>query len=191
MSGGQLSIVADNSTLGDVLNAVKSLTGASIDAPTSVTSERIAAELGPGQPQQVLQQLLSGSKFDYIIVGSPTNTAAIEQIILTNRGAASPGGPTNPPTNNAAVQMPGRAGFQPPPIPDQNENAVDDETSQPEPPAPMQEEVTPPQPGAQQGQIGPGGEQNQNQQGPKTPEQLLQELQRLQQQGQMPRPQRQ
>jgi hypothetical protein len=183
MSSGQLSIVADNSTLGEVLNAVKSLTGATVDAPSSASSERIAAQLGPGEPQQVLQQLLSGSKFDYIILGSPTNSTTIEKIILTARGAAGPGGANIPtggaPVNNAGGQMAGRPGFQPPQMPDQNENAVDDETTQPEPPPPMQEEVTPPQPGAQQ-QIGPGGEQQQN--GPKTPEQLLQELQRLQQQ---------
>lgn len=190
MSDGQLSITADNSTLGDVLSAVKKLTGATVDAPGVANNERIAVSLGPGNPQQVLQQLFSGSKFDYIILGSPTNASAIEKIILTSRGAGAggPGGSIASPMNNGMNQMQGRGSFQPQPtIPDQNDNAVEDEVTQPEPPPPQQEEVTPPQ--QDQQHIGPGGE---NQQGPKTPEQLLQELQRLQQQqgGVPPRPQR-
>ncbi len=139
MSGGQLSIDAENSTLGDVLSAVKTLTGATVEAPNAATNERIAVNLGPGSPQQVLQQLFSGSKFDYIILGSPTNATAVEKIILTNRGAAGASGPIGgaAPVNNVANQMPGRPGFQPPSMPDQNENAVDDEVTQPEPPPPQ------------------------------------------------------
>jgi len=191
MSNGQLSINADNSTLGDVLSAVKNLTGATVEAPNAANNERVAVSLGPGNPQQVLQELFAGSKFDYIILGSPTSASAIERIILTNRGAGGAGGPGGPlagPPNSGMNQMPGRAAFQPQPtIPDQNDNAVDEDTTQPEPPPPQQEEVTPPQ--QDQQHIGPGGEA---QQGPKTPEQLLQELQRLQQQqgGVPPRPQR-
>lgn len=182
MSEGQLSILAENSTLGDVLNAVKSLTGASVEAPPAASNQRIAVNLGPGKPQQVLQELFDGSKFDYMILGSPTDSAAIEKIIISNRSA---GGTNNPPMNNAMNQTPARPMYQPPSMPDQNDNAVDDEITQPEPPPPQQEEVTPPQ--EEQRQIGPGGEA---QQGPKTPEQLLQELQRMQRQGQIQRPER-
>lgn len=178
MSGGQLSIVAENSTLGDVLTAVKGVTGATLEAPGSFGAQRVVVQLGPGQPQQVLQQLLAGSNFDYIILGSPTNPSGIQKIILTSRGAAG----NNAPINNAANQ-PGaqpRPGYQPPDMQADTGN-VDEEIVQPEPP--QQEEVTPPSADAQQQQIGPGGEAQQ-QQGPKTPEQLLQELQRMQQQQQ-------
>jgi hypothetical protein len=182
MSDGELSILAENSTLGDVLKAVKNLTGASVEAPPTADSQRIAVNLGPGKPQQVLQELFDGSNFDYLILGSPTNATAIEKIIITTRG---PGGMNNPPVNNAINQAPAQPMYQPPSMPDQNDNAVDDEITQPEPPPPQQEEVTPPQ--EEQRQIGPGGEA---QQGPKTPEQLLQELQRMQRQGQIQRPER-
>jgi len=182
LSDGQLSILAENSTLGDVLSAVKNLTGASVEAPPTANNERIAVNLGPGNPQQILQELLDGSKFDYLILGSPTNSSAVEKIIITSRSAGAASGS---PTSNAINQMPARPLYQPPSMPDESDNAVDDEITQPEPPPPQQEEVTPPQ--EEQRQIGPGGEA---QQGPKTPEQLLQELQRMQREGRMPNPQR-
>ena len=182
MNGGQLTIVADNSTLGDVLNAVKKLTGAGVEVPNAASYERVVAQLGPGQPQQVLQQLLTGSKFDYIILGSADNPDAIQKIILTPRGGGGGGnsGPSNmtanrPPVNNqqAFVNQPDA------------DNGVEDEIQQepPQPEQPPQPELPPQQEEPQQQppqQNGPNG--------PKTPEQLLQELQRLQQQGQAGRP---
>jgi hypothetical protein len=181
-TGGQLSIIADNSTLGDVLNAVKKLTGASVDMPGSATNERVAVALGPGTPEVVLQQLFAGSKFDYIILGSPTNPAAVDKIILSQRGTGAIG-----PANNVAYPPP-RQSYQPPPPPDQNDDEVSEQPEPPEAPEqPEQQEQAQPQP-----TIGPGGEaaaqENNNQ--PKTPEQLLQELQRMQQQQQQGRPQR-
>jgi len=185
MSAGQLSIIAENSTLGDVLNAVKKVTGAAVDAPNSATNERIVVSLGPGQPQEVLHQLLAGSKFDYIILGSPTNAAAIDKIILTPRSGA--GGANGPMTAGASQPGPPR-GYQPPEMPDQGDN--DEEAAQPEPTPQPEETQQPPAAGAQQPEPGQNGQptadQNQ-QQGPKSPEQLLQELQRMQQQQ---RPQR-
>ena len=179
LSGGRLSIVADNSTLGDVLSAVKSLTHATVDAPNSATAERVAVNLGPGQPQDVLQQLFAGSRFDYIILGSPDNAAAIQKIILTAKSSGGGGNGGNQPI------PPPRNGSQPPGNPD-GDNGVDDEISQPEPP-PQPEEVTPPPQAAQPGQVGPDGQPPAENNQPKSPEQLLQELQRMQQQQ---RPQR-
>ncbi len=186
MNAGQLSITAENSTLGDVLGAVKKLTGAGVEIPNSATAERVVVHLGPGNPQEVLQQMLAGSKFDYIILGSPDSSAAIQKIILTQRGAAGAG---SGPVTNAANQPP-RGGYQaPPPDYSADNGSVDEEIVQPEPPGP-QNDVNPPEEGAQQQIIGPGGQaqqqqqQEQQQQGPKTPEQLLQELQRMQQQQQ-------
>jgi len=187
MNGGQLSITAENSTLGDVLNAVKKLTGAGVEIPNAAVAERVVVHLGPGNPQDVLQQLLTGSKFDYIILGSPDSTASIQKIILTQRGS---GGSGSGPVTNAASQAPRGGGYQaPPPDYSADNGGVDDEIVQPEPPGP-QNDVNPPDENAQQQIIGPGGQaqqqqqQEQQQQGPKTPEQLLQELQRMQQQQQ-------
>ncbi|HUN89184.1 MAG TPA: hypothetical protein VMU28_10360 [Terriglobales bacterium] len=187
MIGGQLSIVAANSTLGDILNAVKRVTGAGIDVPSAANYQRVVAQLGPGRPQQVLQQLLTGSKFDYIILGSADNPDAIQQIILTSRGAGAPGS-----SGSVAVNQP-----QPNPAdrpllnePEPDPNAEEDVQQEPPQPEPVQQQPEPPQPQTEEPQQ-PGNQPNNpnNPNTPKTPEQLLQELQRLQQQGQAGRPQ--
>jgi len=59
----QLTIVAENSTLGDVLRAVKTQTGASIDLPAN-TNARVVANLGPGPSRDVLAHLLNGTLFN-------------------------------------------------------------------------------------------------------------------------------
>jgi hypothetical protein len=166
MNNGMLTISADNSTMGDILSAVRRQTGAVLELPAGLSSERVATRLGPGTPQSVIQQLFVGSKFDYIIVGSPQDPNALQRIIVTPRGAGGASVASNQPTRPAQA-------YQPPP------EATDtaDETPEPEPeqsplPDPQQQPVTPPT------QAQPYSNQ------PKTPEQLLQELQQMQQQQQ-------
>lgn len=167
MNDGMLTISAENSTMGDILNAVRKQTGAVLEVPPTLSSERVAAKIGPGNPQSVVQQLFAGSKFDYIIVGSPENPDALQKIIVTPRGAAAGG------SNVASYRPPSQSTYQPPP---DTADAMEEEP-QPEPepmPAPPEEQqpVTPPT------QAQPYSNQ------PKTPEQLLQELQQMQQQQQ-------
>jgi hypothetical protein len=185
---GLLSIDAPNSTMTDVLNAVHRQTGAKIDVPAGAGGDRIVARLGPGQPRDVLASLLSGSKFDYIILGPPQNPAGVQRVILSRRQA----GAAAAPSENA-----GQPTFQPQVIPPPEDAESGDEV-EPELPeeAPPQPETAAPtlQPGQdpnqqQQGQQGQGQGQNSNQ--PKSPEQLLQELQRMQQQQQQPDPNQQ
>ena len=71
LSGGQLTIESKNATLAQVLRSVQAKTGASFEIPASANSDRVVAQLGPGQPKDVLAALLNGSKFNYIILGSP------------------------------------------------------------------------------------------------------------------------
>ncbi len=69
---GLLTIVAPNSTLGDILRAVRKQTAADIDVPASA-SERVVTRLGPGPAREVMAELLNGSRFNYILLGSPQN----------------------------------------------------------------------------------------------------------------------
>jgi len=73
-SNGMLTIVAQNSTLGDILRAVRTQTGAAVEIPPNAT-ERVVIHLGPGAPRDVLAALLNGSHFNYVMLGSPTNPA--------------------------------------------------------------------------------------------------------------------
>ncbi len=176
--GGQLSIEAHNSTLAQVLHAVQSQTGASIEIPTSAGNERVVAQLGPGQPKDVLNSLLNGSKFDYIILGVTGNPGAVQKVILTSRQNSGP-------NVNVAQNQP------------QNQE-VDEEPASEEPVNEAQENPTPEQPplppsGFRRPAMMPGAQQQLNQgaasnadesNGAKTPEQLMQELQQMQQQQQ-------
>ncbi len=186
-SNGLLTVVADNSTLGDILRAVQAKTGASIDFPVGQASDRVIAKLGPAPAPSILTTLLNGSRFDYILVGTPGRPDLLTKAILTAR---APGA-----TETAAAKPPQPKPAAAPPPPEEEE--APEETEPPEevqqPPPQVQPQPGQPQPGqVQPGQPQPFGQpiqpgqpmqpgQPQGQQ-PKTPEQLLQELQQLQQQ---------
>jgi hypothetical protein len=215
--GGLLSINSQNSTLGDILNAVRKVMGGTIDAPGTTLSERIAARLGPGSPKDVLSSLFSGSRFDYIILGSAITPNGIDRIILSPRqngsisqAAAQPGAkqPGVAVTPGAAVPLgaPGRsnAALQADPNASDDSDSEEDmaperdqavEEPSPNVMPPDQQQQPPPgaqgvpqqQPPDEQG-VQPPGSPNatdqQNPQQPKSPEQLLKELQDLQRQRQ-------
>jgi hypothetical protein len=175
---GQLTIVARNSTLSDVLNQVRSKTGASIDMPAAPSNDRVVGQFGPGAPRDVMAQLLNGSHFDYVMVGSPSDPSGLKKVVLT----AKMNGPLpNPPQPNNPSAQAYNPGIQATPQidQDQQDQPTEDSTDvQPDsaPPSEQQEE--------------PQGEQPPQQPNPnggpvvKTPEQLLRELQQQQQQQQ-------
>lgn len=170
--GGQLTIVARNSTMSDVLNAVKQKTGAAVDMP-AVSSERVVGVFGPGAPRDIIAQLLNGSHYDYVLLGSPADPGALKKIVLMARVA----GP------EAASQQ---------------QQQISQQVSNPQNPPQVDEEPDTelPAPDAAEVQQAPDEEsqqpdqnlqqENQNPNGPvvKTPEQLLRELQQQQQQQQ-------
>lgn len=177
--GGQLMITARNSTLGDVLNAVKQKTGAAVDMPAA-SNERVVGQFGPGAPRDVMVQLLNGSHYDYVLMGSPSDPGALNKVVLMARA----NGPEPAPTQQG---QPVEAGSQPglqtvPQVqtdqPEDNAGEMPPEMQQPEEEQPEQpDQAEPPE---QPDQPPPG------QNGPvvKTPEQLLRELQQQQQQQQ-------
>ena len=66
---GMLTINAQNSTMNDVLAAVRRVTGAMIEKPPVGGADRVYAHLGPASPKDVLDSLFRGSRYDYIILG--------------------------------------------------------------------------------------------------------------------------
>ncbi len=159
-------------------------TGASIDVPGMANSERVATQIGPGQPRDVLNTLLNGSKFDYVILGITGDPGAVQRVILTPRQS----GPTGVATaqNNSTSQS--------------QESEADEgvaENSEPEYQGPGGEQQqgrtlpgafhhpgVPGQPVNQQQQNAYVPEDQQQNNGAKSPEQLMQELQQMQQQQQ-------
>ena len=90
----QLTIVAPNSTLADILRAVRKLTGAEIEIPSA--PERVVTNLGPGPARDIVAELLNGSRFNYILLGSPGNDAALTRIVLVAKTGAQEIPPPNP-----------------------------------------------------------------------------------------------
>lgn len=89
----QLTIVAANSTLGDILRAVRKQTGAEIEIP--VATERVVTHLGPGSARDVIAELLNGSRFNYVLLGSPADSAVLTRVVLVAKT-----GPDNAISNN-------------------------------------------------------------------------------------------
>jgi hypothetical protein len=159
----QLTIVAPNSTLGDILRAVRKQTGAEIEIPAA--PDRVVTHLGPGPARAVVAELLNGSRFNYVLLGSPTNDALLTRVVLvakTGPDLSSSNGPS------LAEQHPGNV---PPnmaqPEADANEaEATDDNTDDAADQAAAEAEqpAAPEQPGV------------------KTPQEMLQEMQQRQMQ---------
>jgi len=161
--------------MSDVLNAVKQKTGAAVEMPAA-SGERVVGRFGPGAPRDVLAQLLNGSHYDYVLLGSPADPGALNKIVLMARAA----GPEPVPARQQAPQVfQQNQSLQAVPEVDTDQGVSEDNTS--EVPQEVQQEESQPQP--EPGQADQGQpEQN----GPmvKTPEQLLRELQQQQQQQQ-------
>ena len=81
---GRLAITALNSSLGDVLRAVSTQTGAVIEFPADRAGDPFSAQAGPGPVRDVLATLFNGSRFNYVMLGSPTNPNLLQRMILTN-----------------------------------------------------------------------------------------------------------
>lgn len=155
-------------------------TGASFDIPASAGNERVVAQLGPGLPREVLNTLLNGSKFDYVILGVTGDPGGIQKVILTPRQAGTA-------VNTAQNKNPQPAQDEDSaeePVADNSENEYQNpEQPPPPPPGGFRRPIMPG--GAQQ--VDPGAQYGNGEQenGPKSPQQLMQEMQQMQQQQQM------
>lgn len=81
--GKLLTIDAENSSLADLLLAIRSRTGASIEMPASTNRERIAIHLGPAPIRDVLSSLLYGTDFNYVIQSSEVDGSGLGKVIVT------------------------------------------------------------------------------------------------------------
>lgn len=180
LDNGALTIVAENSTMADILTQLRAATGIKIETIGGPSGERVAARIGPAPVRDVILSLVQGSGYDFIILGVEGQPDAVERLILTPKtsgGVVTASAPQRPNSSfNAVYQAPqpeptdddGNEGFAPAPVATPN---------QPVPVDPASDPNNPHNPGA------------------KTPEQLLEELRRMEElrnnpQGRPPRPPR-
>ena len=95
--GGLLSISSNQASLSEILFAVHQRTGAEIAIPAGAEQEKVVTELGPAPAPEVLAHLLNGSQFNYLILSSSTDPAALDRVILSARAD----GPTATPLPQA------------------------------------------------------------------------------------------
>jgi hypothetical protein len=173
---GQLTIIARNSTLGDILEAVHQKTGAELDIPATAT-ERVVTHLGPGPARDVLASLLNGSHFNYVMVGAANNPAALDRVILT----PNTGGDVTPATQaqNAPPQPPTQA--EEPADDESNDDFASDDNSNIEEVQPLPTDSTGEDQALDQQQVQDQQPNNGPNSNARTPEQLLLELQQRQQ----------
>jgi hypothetical protein len=179
----QLTINAPNSTLADILRAVRKQTGAEIEVPSA--PERVVTRLGPGPARDVVAQLLNGSRFNYVLLGSAADDAVLTKVVLVAKTGPDTIPPPAPAPNPgvAITQANNSAPPQEPP-PDavdaeqQDDNAANADDSATTDQAAQEADQ-------QQQQI---QQQNPDQAGVKTPQQMLQEMQQRQLQLQQQQP---
>lgn len=89
---GLLSIFSNKASLSEVLSAIHQQTGAEIAIPPGAEQEQVVADIGPAPATEVLAQLLNGSKFNFLIMSSPSDPRGVDRVILSTR----PEGPMPP-----------------------------------------------------------------------------------------------
>lgn len=173
----ELTIVAPNSTLSDILRAVRKQTGAEIDVPPA--PERVVTHLGPGSARDVLADLLNGSRFNYVLLGSPGNETILTRVVLVPKTTQQVASNPQQPEPQAGIQA---GSVQPQPEQTATDADATDDSGADES---AEQQEQPDQPEAEQPAAAP------DQAGVKTPQQMLQEMQQRQlmmQQGQQPVP---
>ena len=183
----QLAIVAPNSTLAEILRAVKKQTGAEIDVPSA--PERVVTHLGPGPAREVMAELLNGSRFNYVLLGAPGDQNGLTRVVLVAKSGAPDLTPNNPqPGEPGPGQGMQQAGMQAPGvIPPANFNPTQQEAPAEANEEPA-EEATPADDNNNDQNNGAEAEQPQENPGIKTPQQMLQEMQQRQLQLQQNQP---
>lgn len=80
-----LSIVAHGCRFADVLKAIGHQTGVSVEFPGGSAEERIFFEIGPAPVRDVLQSLLDGGEFNYMILWSQEHPKQLARVVLSSR----------------------------------------------------------------------------------------------------------
>jgi len=154
-----LRIEASNSSLEQILKDVATATGAKVSGLGA--DQRIFGTYGPGPATEVISQLLDGSGYNVLMIGEQ-GQGTPRQIVLSKQ----PSGPTSASGNSSGQN-------------NDDSGASADVEEQPQPPPPPQPQPQPqPQmpPSNPNNGFGPGMPQ------PRTPQQILQEMQQRQQQ---------
>ncbi len=88
LTNGLLKVTANDSDLAQILAKIAAVSGMVIDG--SVQSTRVFGEFGPQDPREVLNELLVGSGYNYLMVGKTAFGTPRELRLAPKLGTASP-----------------------------------------------------------------------------------------------------
>ena len=162
LNGGSLAVDANNSSLSQILNDLASSSGMAVDGLGK--DQRVFGKYGPGNPRDILSELLDGAGYNFLMVGA-TETGTPREIVLTTR-------------NNAPLSSPQNGG---PAQPEEDDEPIGNANNYP-----AEQDNPASRPAGLPPQAQPNGQ-------PRSPAEIMQDLQRLrqqqQQQQQQPAPQ--
>jgi hypothetical protein len=107
---GQLTIIAENVPLSDVLREVSRKTGATLEIPNGSATEPIFANIGPGSVRAVLVALLNGTKFNYVMADSQNTSNTLDKIVLTTADQSTEVAQSDAPESPVQVEQPSLPG---------------------------------------------------------------------------------
>lgn len=127
LTNGMVTVLAENSTLTDVLKGIEKVSGVKFDSGGIVSQERVAAQIGPAPVREVIYSLLQGSRYDFVILSSFKDPAVVERVLLTPRiaGTSQPGAANAPKPSQPVQEIEpvdvmdsgeGNEGFAPPAV---------------------------------------------------------------------------
>jgi hypothetical protein len=119
LSGGRLTVKADNSSLVDILNRLEKSGGMSVTGLDQ--DQRVFGVYGPGNPRDILTQLLEGAGYNMLMLGV-TDQGTPRELVLSARGDAPPSPPQSFPQQQPSFQQPLFQRQQAPPPPHGNLN---------------------------------------------------------------------
>jgi hypothetical protein len=102
---GQLTIIAENVPISEIMKKLHALLGLEVDLPVETANERMWVRLGPGPPRKVVSDMLSTTELNYVIQGSEDDSDGIQTVSLSAREKT--GGPSA--THDAQERV---AGYQ-------------------------------------------------------------------------------
>jgi hypothetical protein len=161
-----LHIVAQNSSLTTILNQVSTQTGAKVDGLNN--DERVFGDYGPGQPRDVLAQLLNGANYNVLIVGDEAIGLPLHIVLSPRQGG---GGATGAPQPNPRPQPQDQEEDNQPPEPEEPPQIYQPPAIQRPPSEPMNRPMTPQERMEMMQQRQREMQQQQQQQQPQQPQQ--------------------
>lgn len=113
---GKLTINSNKASLSEVLFAVHQRTGADIAIPAGAEQEKVVAQIGPGSAPEVLSRLLTGTRFNFLILSTENDPGTLDRVILSAR-PDGPGPAVQPLQQMAPVEEDPEAETPTPPPP--------------------------------------------------------------------------